>query len=210
MLWGLALAIVLLWLVKVPLVNWALRRLPGDWEITVTGVRPGFAGVWLKGVRIIHRPTGRQLAFAAKAEVSNGWPALLKGKLGNLDLTEAEVSWREEFETPYKVPPPGGAPPAPVLTWDSGAIHDGVFTWYELGREVPRLALRITHFDGGRLTIFNDGRLEAEEQNIALSDVVSREFVSDDTLEIESRSPQVEGVMTAQRHPPGSDVCDHA
>ncbi len=199
MLWGVSLTILLLWLVKVPLTNWALRRIPGDWEITVTGVRPGFAGAWLSGVRVVHRPTGRQLAYAEKAEVANGWTALLKGELGSLDLTHPEVSWREEFETPYAVPPPGGPPVSPVIAWDAGRIHDGVFTWYELGREVPRLALRVTRFAGGRLVIYNDGRLEAAEQDIALSEVVSREFTDDGVLEIESRSPQVEGVVTAQR-----------
>ena len=193
-LWGLTLTLLLLWVVKVPLVNWALRRLPGDWEITVTGVRPGFSGAWLAGVRVIHRPTGRQLAYAEKAEVAHGWARLMAGELGALTLTKAEVSWREEFETPYKLPPEGGPPAVPVVAWDTGAVHDGVFTWYELGREVPRLALRITHYDGGRLTIFSDGRLEAAEQNITLREVVSREFVSNDTVEIESnassRSPR--------------------
>ena len=199
MLWGLALTLLLFWLVKVPLTNWALRRLPGDWEITVTGVRPGFAGAWLSGVRVVHRPTGRQLAFAEKAEVANGWPALLKGELGSLDLHLPQVSWRDEFETPYEVPPPGGPPASPVIAWDSCRIHGGVFTWFESGSEVPRLALRVLDFHGGRLVIYNDGRLEAAEQNIALSEVVSREFTDDGALEIESRSPQVEGVVTAQR-----------
>ncbi len=198
-LWGLALSLALLWLVKVPLVNWVLRRLPGDWEISVRGVRPGFAGATLTGVLVIHRPTGRQLAYAEKAEVANGWPGLLKGELGKLDLTKADVSWHEEFETPYEVPPPGGAPAAPVVAWDAGSVHESVFTWYELGREVPRLALRIAKFEGGRLVIYNDGRLEASEQDIVLDDVVSREFVRDDTLEIETRSTVVAGVMTAQR-----------
>ena len=54
LLWGLALTLLLVWVVKVPLVNLALRRLPGDWEITVTGVRPGLRGAGLAGVRVIH------------------------------------------------------------------------------------------------------------------------------------------------------------
>ncbi len=198
-LWALTLTLLLVWVVKVPLVNWALRRLPGDWKITVTGVHPGLGGAGLTGVRVIHRPTGRQLAHAEKAEVVNGWALLMKGELGTLTLTKAEVSWREEFETPYELPPEGGPRAVPVVAWDAGAVHDGVFTWYESGREVPRLALRISHYDGGRLTIFSDGRLEAAEQNITLSEVVSREFTGDGALEIESRSPQVEGVVTAQR-----------
>ncbi len=193
------LLLVLLWLVKVPLLNWTLRRLPGDWEASVTGVRPGLAGLKLTGVRVMHRPTGRQLGLAREAEAANGWSRLIKGELGALTLTGAEVSWRDDFEIPYAVPPEGGPPPAPVVSWDTGHVNGGVFTWYEAGREVPRLSLKIVKFEGGRFTIFNDGRVEASPQRIGLEEVVSREFVLDDSMEIESRSPSLEGVATAQR-----------
>jgi len=190
---------VLLWMVKVPLLNWALRRVPGDWAVSVTGVRPGLAGVKLQGVRVRHRPTGRQLGFAEEMEAANGWSRLLKGELGTLTLTRAEVSWRDEFEVPYTVPPEGGPPAQAVVAWDAGKVHGGVFTWYQAGREVPRLSLKIVRFDGGRFSIYNDGRVEAAPQHIGLEEVVSREFALDGALEIESRSPSLEGVATAQR-----------
>lgn len=196
---GLLLIGILLWLVKVPLANWILHKLPGDWEITVAGLRPGFAGVTFADVRVVHRPTGLQLAFAEEARASHGWPSLLKGKLGTLTLTNADVIWHEKFETPYVVPPEGGPPAAPVIEWDHGIIRGGTFTWYEEGHDLPRLSLRIVSFDGGKLTIYNDGRLEAAPQKIGLEEVVSREFVKNDTLTIESRSPQVQGIATAQR-----------
>src|SRR5688572_3172761 len=94
---GLLVVLVLLWIVKVPVTLWFLRRLPGDWEISVTGLRPGITSLTLRGVRVVHRPTGRPLGYAQEVEVSNGWPALIKGKLGKLTLTKAEVSWRDEF-----------------------------------------------------------------------------------------------------------------
>ena len=193
------LLLVLLWLVKVPLTNAWLRRLPGDWDITITGVRPGWNRVTLKGVRVMHRPSGRQLGIAAQVEAENGWSRILNGELGTLTLTRAEVSWREEFETPYEVPPPGGPPAHTVVAWDAGRVHGGIFTWYETGREVPRLSLKIARYDGDRFEIYNDGRVEAAAQRIALEEVESREFALEGALEIESRSPQVEGVLTAQR-----------
>jgi hypothetical protein len=190
---------VLLWMVKVPLANWAMRRLPGDWAVTVTGIRPGFSGATLTGVRVLHRPTGRQLGFAEEVEAANGWSRLLKGELGALTLTRAEVSWREEFEVPYVLPPEGGPQPTTLVAWDSGKVNGGVFTWYEAGREVPRLALKIVRFEGGRFSIYSDGRVEAAPQHIGLEEVVSREFALDGALEVESRSPAMEGVATAQR-----------
>jgi hypothetical protein len=199
-LWGIAIVLVLLWIVKVPLLNWALRRVAGDYDISVTGVHPRFVGAVLSGVRVVHRPTGRQLGYAKEAEVAGNWLTMIKGELQSVSLSQAEVVWRPEFETITVIPLVPGPPATPILTWQHGEVRDGVFSWYERGKETPRLSLKITRLDGGPMAIYNDGTVEAGGQAVVLDDVVSREFALDETLEIESRSPRVEGVITAQHN----------
>jgi len=196
---GVLLMLLAVWLVRVPLANWWLRRLPGDWAVSITGLQPGFSALKLEGVRVRHRPTGKQLTCVERVDVANGWTRMVKGELGTLTLTGADVEWRPEFETPYIIPPEGGPPARVLVAWDAGSVQGGVFRWYEAGRDLPRLSMRITGFEGKRFAIFSDGRVEAAEQDIALADVVSREFAQDGAVEIESRSAVMEGVATAQR-----------
>ena len=198
--WGFLLALVLLWLVRVPLANWALHRLPGDWDISITGLRPGFSGARLEGVRVVHRPTGRLFVLAQEAVATNGWGGLLKGALGSLTLNKAEVTWREEFETPYVLPVEGNPPAQPLVTWNMGKVTDSVFTWYEAGRELPRLSLKIVSLDGGRFIVYEDGRVEAAEQNLVLADVVSREDAMAGEMEIETRRQSRNSLVRMQGH----------
>ncbi|HWB03743.1 MAG TPA: hypothetical protein VG796_12020 [Verrucomicrobiales bacterium] len=199
LLWWLGLAVLMLWVMKVPLLNWWLHRLPGDFEVSITGVSPGFRSASLTGVKVVHRGTGKLMTYAPKGEVNNGWTQLMKGDLGELVLTQAEVNWRPEFETPEEEPLPLGPPPSPLVWWSKGEARDCVVSWYERGHEMPRLSLKVTRLKGGKMTIYNDGRVEAEEQSVVCDELISREYAMGGTLEIETRSPHAEGVLTAQR-----------
>ncbi|HEX2747229.1 MAG TPA: hypothetical protein VHM91_04450, partial [Verrucomicrobiales bacterium] len=199
LLWGFGLTLGLLWLVKVPLLNWGLRRVPGDFEISITGVSPGWSSAALTGVKVVHRPTGRLLAYAVSLEVRNGWMSLFKGDLGTLNLSKADVNWHPEFASQVPEPVVAGPPASPLLTWETGEVRDSIFSWYERGHEVPRLSLKITSLKGGRMTLYNDGRVEALGQMAVLDDLVSREYAMGGSLEIETRSPHAEGIITAQR-----------
>ena len=197
--WGFIVTLGLLWIVKVPLINWGLRQVPGDFEVSITGLRPGFAGAEIKGLKVIHRPTGRLVGYAASITPANGWSRLVRGDFGKLAIDGAEVNWRPEFETMVEAPIMLGPAASPLLTWEEGEAADCVFSWYERGHEVPRLSFKITSVKGGRFIIYNDGRMEAAEQRAVLEDIVSREFTADNSLEIESRSPRAEGIATARR-----------
>lgn len=196
---GFLLLLLAVWLVRVPLANWWLRRLPGDWAVSISGLRPGFSSLTLEGVRVRHRPTGKQLAYAEQVDAANGWSRMVKGELGALTLTGADVEWRPEFETPYIIPPEGGPPASVIVSWQSGTVNGGAFKWYRAGQDLPRLSLRITGWSGGEFAIYNDGRVEAASQNIFLADVVSRELAADGEVEIEARTAEMSGRASAQR-----------
>lgn len=196
---ALVLAVVLLWLIRVPLLNWGLRFLPGDYEITVTGFYPGFQGATLSGVRVVHRPTGRQLAHAKEAVATGNWPQLFAGRLQELKLIRAEVHWRDEFYVEEPIPDVIGPAASVIASWESGIVEDGVFSWYSTGEETPRLSMQIESLKGGRFAIYNDATVEAAPQELRLKEVVSRETALDGQLEILTRSAAAAGTVTASQ-----------
>lgn len=195
---GLVLLLFLVWLMKVPLVNWALRGATGDYAVSIEGITPGFGGAAISGVRVVHMPSGKQLGYAPRVEVTGSWSRMIHGKLAKLTLIKPEVVVHDEFFGPEEVPPEMGPPATGVVSWEQGEIRGGIFAWIETGKGFPRLSMKVTKLDGGSMTIYNDGTVDAAEQRLTLDDLVSRESAARDTMEIETRSPHAAGVATAQ------------
>lgn len=196
---GLLAAVVLLFLLRVPLLNWGLRRLPGPYEISVTGFRPGLNGATFSGLRVVHRETGRQLATAPGVVAEGSWSRLIHGRLDKLTLLQPEVSWRDEFYKDEPIPDIIGPPASEIVSWEKGEVKDGVFSWYAQGQETARLSLKIKDYNGARFAVFNDGTVEAAPQHLDLLDLVSREDALDGTLLIETRSAAATGLLSAQQ-----------